>query len=266
MSAICKNLNKSKSWYYETLASSQKVAEYEQMIVDEVLKIRAAHPAYGIRKLWHELSNLGIGIGRDKLHRILRDRGLVLLRRYKKVRTSIPGIYDSNFENLIKGVTITRPNQAVCADITYIHTTEGILYLSVLMDMYSRKILSFNISNNLRTDGALDCLNKALKSTPELKGAIHHSDHGCQYCSYRYLKKLQSHGLTISFTGKNHCYDNAKIERFFNTLKHEYLIHKVLKSKRLARELIKLSIHDYNHCRLHAGINYQIPAQLYDAA
>ncbi|OQC09145.1 MAG: Integrase core domain protein [Candidatus Cloacimonetes bacterium ADurb.Bin088] len=134
------------------------------------------------------------------------------------------------------------------------------------MDMYSRKILSFNISNNLRTDGALDCLNKALKSTPELKGAIHHSDHGCQYCSYRYLKKLQSHGLTISFTGKNHCYDNAKIERFFNTLKHEYLIHKVLKSKRLARKLIKSSIRDYNHCRLHAGINYQIPAQLYDAA
>jgi transposase InsO family protein len=266
MSAVCKCFDKSKSWYYDTLASSQRVLEYEQMIVNEVVKIRAIHQAYGIRKLWHELSNIGIEIGRDKLHRILRKRGLLLSRHYKKVRTSIPGIYDSGFENLIKGLPITRPNQAICADITYVHTTDGILYLSVLMDMFSRKILSFNISNNLQTDGALDCLNQALKNAPDLKGAIHHSDHGCQYCSYRYLKRLQANGLAISFTGQNHCYDNAKIERFFNTLKHEYLLRGVIKSKRLARELIKSAIHDYNNHRLHAGINYQVPAQVYNAA
>lgn len=266
MSRICLFFDKSKSWYYDTLASCERVREFEQKIIESVMEIRAEHPFYGIRKLWHQLARNGIEIGRDRLHRLLRKYNLTLPRHFKKIRTSIPGIYDIGFENKIKGISIEHPNQVWCTDITYIHTTEGILYVSALMDAYSRKIISYNISNNLRTEGSLNCLEAALKSVPLANGIIHHSDHGTQYCSYRYLNQLLSHGLEVSFTGQAHCYDNAKIERFFNTLKYEYGLINVIRNKQLAIKLIKSAVLDYNSKRLHAALKYNIPDELYYAA
>jgi transposase InsO family protein len=240
--------------------------EYERMIIAEVRKIRSVNQAYGTRKLWRQLARDGIIIGRDRLHRILRKYDLLLPRHYKKVYTTFPGIYEPGFENKIKGLAVDHVNQAWCTDITYIHTTEGILYVSALMDLYSRKIISYNISNNLRTEGALGCLERALKEVTQTKGIIHHSDHGTQYCSYRYLHTLHRNGLEVSFTGKDHCFDNAKMERFFNTLKYEYGLQAVVRNKKLAIELIKKAINNYNHIRLHAAINYMTPSELYDAA
>jgi putative transposase len=266
MSRICKYFDRSKSWYYDTLATFERVREYEHMIVTAVQEIRRESPCYGIKKLWHALARQGIKIGRDRLHKILRKNGLTLPRNYKKVRTSFPGIYDAGFENKIKNLHVNRPNQVWCTDITYIHTTEGMLFMSAIMDLYSRKIVSYNISNNLKTEGALDCLNKALKQVSDPKNIIHHSDHGVQYCSYRYINTLQRHGLEISFTGKNHCYDNATMERFFNTLKHEYGLKGVVRSKKLAKELIRRALDHYNHVRLHTNLKYMIPNELYDVA
>lgn len=266
MSRICSMFDRSKSWYYDTLASAARVQEYEQMIVTEVRKIREQHPYYGLRKFWHQLARDGIQIGRDKLYKILKKNSLLRSRHYKKVRTSYPGIYDAGFENLVKGLVIDHPDQVWSTDITYVHTTDGILYVSAIMDLYSRKIISYEVSNNLRTDGSLACLEKALASVSDPGGAIHHSDHGTQYCSYRYLNKLQSNGLLVSFTGKNHCYDNARMERFFNTLKHEYGLSGVVRTKKVASLLISQAIQDYNYERLHAAINYLKPCEMYDAA
>lgn len=266
MSRICTFLDRSKSWYYETLASSERVREYEQMIISEVRLIRSENTAYGIRKLWRQLARNGIKIGRDKLNRILRKYDLLQPKRYKKVRTTFPGVYDSGFENKVKNLIVDHINQVWCTDITYIFTTEGILYVSAMMDLYSRKIVSYNVSNNLRTESSLACLQKAMKKVADTKGIIHHSDHGTQYCSFRYLDALQSHGFEISFTGKDHCYDNAKMERFFNTLKYEYGLQGVIRNKKLALALIKNAIDNYNNKRLHAAINYMIPCELYDVA
>lgn len=263
MSLICKHFERSRSWYYDTQARSGRVREYERMIVSAVEEIRRESPFYGTRKLWHALGRQGIGVGRDKLHKILNKYGLTQPRHYKKVRTSFPGIYNAGFENRIKDLRVDRPNQVWCTDITYIHTTEGMLYLSVIMDLYSRKILSYNVGNNLKTDGALDCLTKALKQVSDPEDIIHHSDHGVQYCSYRYINTLQRHGLVISFTGRDHCYDNATMERFFNTLKHEYGLKGVARSKRSAKVLIKNAIGHYNNIRLHANLNYMKPNELY---
>jgi putative transposase len=266
MKVVCATLDKGKSWYYETLASFERVKKYEQNIMAAVKQIRIEHPAYGTRKIWRQLLRVGIKIGRDKLHKLLQKHGMILSKRYKNVRTSIPGMYDFAMENMLKDLAVVHANQVWCTDITYIFTAEGILYLSAIMDVYSRKIIGYNISHNLRTDGSLDCLEKALKNVTDARGIIHHSDHGTQYCSYRYLNKLKSHGMEVSFTGKNHCYDNAKIERFFNTLKYEYGLRGVVCSKKLAIELIHNAIYDYNNNRLHAGINYLIPCELYNAA
>ena len=266
MTKICHYYDKSKSWYYDTLASQGRVLEYEQMILSEASKIRKINPAYGTRKLWQQLARNGVDIGRDKLHRILNKHDLTLPRRYKKVRTTFPGMYDYGFQNLLANLKVDHKNQVWCTDITYITTTEGILYVSAMMDLHTRKIISYSINTNLKTDGSLDCLNKALKQCPHPEGIIHHSDHGVQYCSGRYLERLFKNGMLVSFTGPNHCYDNAKMERFFNTLKYEYGLKKVIKSKRIAVELIKNAIHNYNYTRLHAAINYMIPAELYDVA
>jgi transposase InsO family protein len=266
MTKICSFLDISKSWYYEMKASLERQKEYEKAILNAVRQIRAEHPVYGTKKLWKQLERNGVTIGRDRLHRLLTKHGLILPRHYKKVRTSFPGIYDQGFENKLKGLNVTHINQVWCTDITYIHTAEGMLYISAMMDVYSRKIISLNISNNLRTDGSLDCLSKALHHIPTASGIIHHSDHGTQYCSYRYLSLLSSNGMQISFTGKDHCYDNAKIERFFNTLKHEYGLKGVIKSKKLAIEMVKNAIYDYNYKRLHAALGYKIPYEVYDAA
>lgn len=266
MTKVCSFLEISKSWYYEMKASIERKKEEEKAILTAVRQIRAEHHAYGTKKLWKQLERDGITIGRDRLHHLLKKHGYILPRHYKKVRTSFPGIYDQGFENKLKGLTVDHINQVWCTDITYIHTAEGMLYLSAMMDVYSRKIISLNISNNLRTDGSLDCLNKALKQVSDASGIMHHSDHGTQYCSYRYLNKLSSHGMQISFTGKDHCYDNAKIERFFNTLKYEYVLKGVVKTKKLAIEMIKNAINDYNYKRLHAALGYKIPYEVYDAA
>ena len=182
------------------------------------------------------------------------------------MRTTFPDMYEHSFNNLIKNLTIDHKDQVWCTDITCIYTTEGILYVSGIMDIFSRKIISFNVSNNLRTEGSLDCLQKALKQVANPQGIIHHSDHGVQYCSGRYLEALLSKGMQVSFTGPNHCFDNAKMERFFNTLKYEYGLNAVIKSKKLAIQMIKNAVQNYNYTRLHAAINYMIPCELYDVA
>lgn len=266
MTKICSYLDISKSWYYELKANQERHREHEAEMVTVVKQIRAEHPAYGIKKVWKQMSRNGIVIGRDRLHRLMKKKGLILPRHYKKVRTSFPGIYDQGFENKIKGLTVDHINQVWCTDITYIHTAEGMLYLSAMMDVFSRKIISLHVSNNLRTEGSLACLNKALKQVPNAVGIIHHSDHGTQYCSYRYLNLLSCQGMQISFTGKDHCYDNAKMERFFNTIKYEYGLKKVIKSKKLAIEMINNAVYDYNYKRMHAALDYKIPCEVYDAA
>ncbi len=266
MSRICQFLNISKSRYYEKLASFPKKQEYERSLLDAILRIRRLFPMYGIRKVWRQMLEDGFCISRDKVHRIMQKHGLILPKRYRRVRTSIPGMLPGIVENRIKDLDIRHKNQVWATDITYIHTTEGLLFLSVVMDVYSRKAISYHVGHNMRTDESLRCLEKAINSVDDPKGIIHHSDRGVQYSSGRYLEKVLSSGMQISFTGKDHCYDNAKMERLFNTLKHEYGLAGVLKSKRVAIDLIRKVIHDYNYNRMHAALDYKKPGEVYDAA
>lgn len=266
MSRICHYLNISKSRYYEKMSELPKKQEYERRLHDALVRIRAEFPMYGIRKVWHQLLEEGFYISRDKVHRYMQRYGLILPKRYRKIRTTVPGMFQINVENKLKGVELTRKDQAWTTDITYVHTMEGILYLSVIMDAYSRKAIAFHIGHNLRTEESMCCLDKALRTVRDPSGIIHHSDRGTQYSSQRYLEKILSCGMSVSFTGKDHCYDNAKMERLFNTLKHEYGLGGVLKSKRVAIELITKAIHDYNYKRMHAALNYKRPGEVYDAA
>lgn len=265
MKSICEFFEISRSWYYEKISSQAERTAYESRIVAKVKAVRKEMSFYGVRKLWHELNRQDIKIGRDKLYKILRKHDLTLPPKYKRIKTSILGNLPYS-GNLIKDMALTHKHQVIVTDITFISTTEGPLYLSAIMDLYSRKILSYHISNNLKTEGSITCLDSALKLMDDTDGVIHHSDHGSQYCSYKYIKKLLLHHMLISFTGNNHCYDNAKMERFFNTLKHEYGLKGVIKTKYIAKKLIVSAIHSYNTLRLHAALGYHTPDEVYYAA
>lgn len=239
---------------------------YEEIMMREVKEIRAEHPFYGTRKIWGDLRKAGHQIGRDKLHKLLVKYGYILPLRYKKIRTTIPGNLEISPQNLLKKLPVTHKDQVWVTDITYIHTLEGIIYVSAIMDIFSRKIISASISTNLKASSSLLCLQGALKTVSCTKGIIHHSDHGTQYCSYNYLNTLLDNEMDVSFTGKDHCYDNAKMERFWKTLKYEYGLKDIIRSKYLAKKLIMNAIDDYNNRRLHAALNYRVPEEVYNAA
>ncbi len=263
MTTICKLLGMSKSWYYETRSTQASRLEYEQTIIAHVRDIRKEFPHYGVRPLWKQLARDEVFIGRDKLSKLLFRHNMLLSQQKKKVKTSIAGSYQGEMNNLVKDMEVTKVNQVLYTDITYIISTEGILYLSAIMDAYSRKIVSYSINDNLRTDGSLDCLQKAIKKIGVPDGLIHHSDRGSQYTSHRYLKQLVDHNIQPSFTGVGRCYDNPFIERFFRTIKHEFGLSQIIKDKKIAMKLIHSAIDSYNKRRLHSALNYQTPDEVY---
>jgi transposase InsO family protein len=138
------------------------------------------------------------------------------------------------FHNLVKGMEVVSPNQVWVTDITYIRTDEGFLYLSLRMDLWSRKIAGYHAGDILETEGAIRALELALRELPQGAAPVHHSDRGCQYCSHRYVEKLKAHGLSISMTEELHCYENAHAERLNGILKQEYGLGCSFRSKKQA--------------------------------
>lgn len=266
MKDICRIYGISKSGYYKRLKAEPVKAAYEQKVVSEVKNIRKAHPQYGLRKVYAQLARDNHPVSRDKLWRMMQRNALMLPRKYRKIRTSIFTGAEFQPKNLIKSVGLTRKNQIWVTDITYIITMQGVMYMSAIMDLYSRKIISHSISTDLTANSSILCLRKALKTIDNPAGIIHHSDKGSQYCSHSYRGILKSQGMSISYTGKDHCYDNAKMERFFNTLKYEYGLHSIVKSMKIAVVLINSAVKDYNGSRLHAALQYRIPNEVYNSA
>lgn len=267
LSAICAYFHVSRSWYYKILSSLEKRLEFETTVLLAIGLIRREHPFYGLLKVWYEIKHVhNILIGRDHLHRLMQEHGLMLPRRYKAIRTTVPGTLLPSVENKIKHLDVVRKDQVWVTDITYIQTYDGVIYLSVIMDLWSRKIVAYHVSYDLKAESSLECLQKALNTVDDPMGLIHHSDRGVQYCSYLYVNHLLANGLDPSYTGKDHCYDNANVERFFNTLKYEYGLHRPLSDRRLTKRIISSAIEDYNYGRIHEALSYKKPGEVYDAA
>lgn len=257
-------LNVSRSSFYAASKAEPKKRAEKELVMSLVKKIREKHPKCGTVKTKAILARQGHFIGRDKLNRYLAEYGMLQKCKCKRYNTSIPGVYGNEYVNHIKDLDVTHSNQVLCTDITYVLTTEGVVYLFAMMDMYSRKILSYHVSNDLRSDSALKCLKGALKNIDKTEGIIHHSDRGCQYTSSQYLRHLRKKGMLPSFTGRNHCYDNAIMERVFNTIKHEYGLGGLLVSKKVATGAIKNAVDLYNCDRPHRALDLKTPSEVYD--
>lgn len=235
--------------------------------MDHVSKERQKHPKMGGRKLHIKLKTIliteGIDIGRDRFFDVLRHHGLLIkrCRKYCKTTNSLHKFY--KYKNLIKDMEIRMPNQVWVSDITYIRTTEGFLYLSLITDAYSRKIVGYEVNDTLESIGCEKALDKALKELPMGEHPIHHSDRGIQYCCNEYIKKLRKHNLRISMTEENHCYENALAERVNGILKGEYYLGNKFPSKEIAKRACKQAIYLYNTDRPHISLNMQVPEMVH---
>lgn len=258
---MCGLFGKTKQAYYKKEKSIYKQAVEASIIIEAVKKLRIDMPRLGTRKLHRKLSDQCISLGRDALFNLLRGNGLLIYRKRTRVYTTQSFHWFRKYPNLIKGLEVTGPNQLWVSDITYVETDQGFLYLFLITDAYSRKIVGFKAAENLEAINATEALQQALKGLPAQAHLIHHSDRGIQYCCNEYVKVLNKNNIDISMTQKGDPLENAIAERINGILKVEWLYDQKLDSFEQAKKYIRKIIGIYNAQRPHSSIDMLTPDQ-----
>lgn len=266
IAALCRLLEVSTSGYYAWEARPRSEREKE----DEVLSthIRAIHKAsrgtYGSPRVHEQLRRDGFDVSRKRVVRLMKEAGIAGLRPKRWRQTT-----DSNHSfdvapNLLeRDFTTEAPNRAWVADITYIRTWEGWLYLAAIVDLYSRRVVGWAAADHMRTELVTEALEKALQRRQPPRGLIHHSDRGSQYASDDYQRQLALHGLICSMSRKGDCWDNAVAESFFGTLKSELIDRRPWPTRRQAIDAIRSYVDVfYDAQRLHSTLGYRTPAEV----
>ena len=257
--------------YYARRTERQRRAVDEELIKALVVAERRLQPRLGTRKLRvvlkGPLAQAGIKVGRDRFFEVLRKADL-LLASYRSEQPCTTSSYHSLgvFKNQIKERPVAAPNEVWVSDLTYLRTEEGFLYLALLTDKWSRKIVGYHCGDTLETAGCLNALAMALRELPAGARPIHHSDRGSQYCSHAYVNRLTAQGFLVSMTEVNHCAENALAERMNGILKAEYGLGKKIKTKALARRLADQAVELYNTRRPHSMLADQYPAVVHSLA
>lgn len=264
---LCDKVNMSRQNYYKARKLRCRREVDEGLAVELVKSERALQPRIGGRKLHvllqPKLEEAGVQIGRDRFFEVLGDNGLLLERLPKSARTTYSRHSLPVFTNLVKDMELTAPNQAWASDITYLRIDGGFVYLSLITDMYSRKIVGYHAGNTLETEGCLRALEMAVRGLSKDERPVHHSDRGSQYCSHLYTGRLRDYGLGISMTEENHCYENALAERINGILKQEYWLGGTFRNKDQAVDAVKEAVWLYNTRRPHQSLGYEIPEQIH---
>ncbi len=264
---LCEKTDMSRQNYYKGQNRRARQKVNGDLIEELVRAERALQPRLGGKKLHRlltpKLKDAGVWIGRDRFFEVLKERGLLLEALPKAPRTTNSRHSLPVFRNLLADMKLSRPNQAWVSDITYIRTDEGFLYLSLITDVWSRKIVGYYGGDTLETEGCLKALNKAAKELAKGSLPVHHSDRGSQYCSHLYTKKLRKYGLEISMTEEMHCYENAKAERVNGILKQEYFLGGCFRTKQQAIKAIDQAVMLYNTRRPHLMLKYKTPEEVH---
>lgn len=261
----------SRQNYYARHRHRQRREVDGQLVEKLVQQERQEQSRLGTRKLYHllkpQLEKAGVRMGRDRMFEELRKRGLLLEpvpAQYPRTTQSYHNL--PVFGNVIKDLEVTAPNQVWVSDITYLRTRESFVYLALITDKYSRKIVGWHAGDSLEAVGCVRALESALSELPKGRAPIHHSDQGSQYCCHEYVNRLQESGLRISMTETDHCAENALAERMNGILKQEYGLGAELPSKEVAYLAVQQGIELYNTRRPHGALNYRMPAQVHAAA
>lgn len=219
------------------------------------------HPTYGSRRMTAVLRRAGHPVNRKRVRRLMREIGLRVI--WQRPNTSKPDPEHRIFPYLLRGVTIDRPNQVWCADVTYIPMPKGFLYLVAVMDWHSRKVLSWRLSNTLHADFCVEALEEALARYG--RPAIFNTDQGSQFTSAAFTGVLETAGVRISMDGKGRCLDNVFIERLWRSLKYEDVYLRAYATGSEARLGIGRWIDGYNARRPHQALAYRTPDEVYAA-
>jgi transposase InsO family protein len=264
----CQCYDMHRDSYYKLKARKQKHEHVTKQVLDLVKEERIEQSRVGTVKLYKALKGTfdisGLKVGRDKLHDILREHDMLIRRKKASCKTTDSYHRFHKYKNLVKDMLVTAPNQVWVSDITYIRTVNGFCYLALITDMYSRKIVGYDISDSLELAGCLRALKLALQTARPAAGLVHHSDRGIQYCSNQYVKELKKRGIRISMTEENHCYENAIAERVNGILKDEFYLDQTFFSKKAASQATDNAINIYNNKRLHISLGYKTPNMVFE--
>lgn len=217
--------------------------------------------SYGRPRMTEELKELGLDVGHRRVGRLMHENSIAV-KRNKKFKATTDSNHSFNIApNLLnREFSAERPNQKWAGDISYIWTQEGWLYLAVILDLHSRRVIGWAVSNRMKRDLAIRALNMAIALRRPSKGCIHHTDRGSQYCSHDYQKILRQNGFKVSMSGTGNCYDNAAVETFFKTIKAEMLWQRSWRTRRDAEVAIFEYINGfYNPRRRHSALGWKSP-------
>ena len=262
--SLCEVLKVSRSGYYQwrTVPNSVR-ARQEALMQERIAQIhRASRGTYGSPRVAAVLRKEGHSIGRHRVARLMRETGLQgRQRRRYRVRTT-----DSNHDQPVAPNRLkvadrpTRIDEVWVSDIAYVPTQEGWLYLAGVLDLYSRRLIGWAMGSGLETALPLAALLMALRHRRPPAGVVHHSDRGCQYASSVYRSALAANGCVASMSRRGNCYDNAAMEAFWSTLKHELVYRRDFRTRAEATTAIFDYIESfYNRVRLHSALGYQSP-------
>ena len=265
----------SRQAWYKSVARKEQIDYEEGIILWEVERIRKSMPRIGTDKLHHELKRRkiyeqwSIKMGRDKLNELLSKYGLLSKKERRRAKTTDSNHPFRKYSDLLEGRKIIAPNQAWVGDITYIPIMGGFSYLSLITDVYSRKIVGWHLSKDLSAKGCSEALKKAIvqskrcKAKVDFEALIHHSDRGIQYCSHEYTHLLKNEKIRISMTQSGDPYDNALAERMNRIIKEEFLENQGFPNHQQAYTAVEKAIQIYNSQYPHGSLDYRTPNQVH---
>ena len=246
-------LNRSSLYYKPADLSAVNVE-----LMNQIRDLWHAHPFYGYRRITAVLQRMGYQANRKRVKRLMDLMGLEAI--YPKPKTSQADPTAKKYPYLLGGLAITAANHVWCVDITYLKLGKGFMYLTALIDLYSRYVVGWCLSNSLDTEHCLEALETGLLlATPD----IINSDQGCQFTSYAWIEALENRGILVSMDGKGRYLDNIYIERFWRSVKYEEFYLNSYDSVKDLRQAITAYIEFYNHSRPHQSLAYRTPVELY---
>jgi putative transposase len=250
------------TYYYQKKLCSDMSLQEDLDLKERIDRVHIKYPYYGYRRIKTELANEGEVVNHKRLKRVIKRFGLFaeVPRSYKLTTQSRHG--HRRYKNMVGKIRAVQPNHIWATDMTYIRVASSFVYLAVVIDLFSRKVVGWAIGPRLNRELALAALNQAIKERAPPGGCIHHSDQGVQYCSDEYIELLERHSFQISMSRTGNPYDNAFVESFMRTLKMEEVYLASYQNYEDVIEKVSRFIADVYNCkRLHSSLGYQSPME-----